>query len=347
LSGKWIVASATGDAADLITPKDVALHIVSGDRNMEFTAGTSRWTYHLNGGESKYKRDGLSLNSVAMWEGAALLVNTLVTGPQSFTTMDRWRLSGDRTSLRVTRQIVTQRGEREVTIVYRREGATSNVTEAPTAPPASPVVAEQPAQNLAKRDAPAAGQVVVAAGTRIPLVLLNQVDSKRSQDGDRIYLETAFPITVDNRIVIPKGSSVAGTVTRAKQPGRAKGKGELYIRFDTLTLPNGVTRDFRSRLGAAGDVQGQVDRQEGKVTGESDHGADARRVGQTTSAGAAVGGIATGSGMGVGVGAAAGAAAGLASVLLKRGPDASLPRGASVEMILDRDLIYNDGDLLR
>ena len=45
-SGKWIVVSATGDAADLITPKDVALHIVSGDRTMEFTAGTSRWTYH-------------------------------------------------------------------------------------------------------------------------------------------------------------------------------------------------------------------------------------------------------------------------------------------------------------
>jgi len=34
------------------------------------------------------------------------------------------------------------------------------------------------------------------------------------------------------------------TVTQVKKPGRVKGRGELYVRFDTLTLPNGVCRDF-------------------------------------------------------------------------------------------------------
>jgi type IV secretion system protein VirB10 len=51
--------------------------------------------------------------------------------------------------------------------------------------------------------------------------------------------------------------------------------------------------------------------------------------------------------MGVGIGAAAGAAAGLASVFGSRGPDAVLRRGTTVEMMLDRDLSFRLGELLR
>src|SRR5580700_2487465 len=90
----------------------------------------------------------------------------------------------------------------------------------------------------------------VQAGTRIPLGLINSVSTKHSSAGDRIYLETVFPIVIDSHIVIPPGSYVTGTVTDVKRPGRVKGRGELYDRFDSITLPNGVTRDFRSRLGS-------------------------------------------------------------------------------------------------
>src|SRR6201999_7861 len=95
----------------------------------------------------------------------------------------------------------------------------------------------------------------VQAGTRIPLGLINSVSTKHSAAGDRIYLETVFPIVIESHIVIPPGSYVTGTVTEVKRPGRMKGRGELYVRFDTLTLPNGVTRDFRSRLGSV-DARG-------------------------------------------------------------------------------------------
>jgi type IV secretion system protein VirB10 len=44
--------------------------------------------------------------------------------------------------------------------------------------------------------------------------------------------------------------------------------------------------------------------------------------------------------MGAGIGAAAGAAAGLAGVLLTRGPDAVLAKGSTIEMVLDRPLIF-------
>ena len=41
----------------------------------------------------------------------------------------------------------------------------------------------------------------------------------------------------------------------------------------------------------------------------------------------------------VGIGALAGAGAGLAGVLLSRGPDATLTKGTTMEMVLDRPLV--------
>ncbi|HUS05046.1 MAG TPA: hypothetical protein VMZ52_02030 [Bryobacteraceae bacterium] len=191
---------------------------------------------------------------------------------------------------------------------------------------------------------------VVTPGTRIPLSLINSVSTKSAAEGDRIYLETVFPILVNGKIVIPAGSYVAGTVTEVKRPGRVKGRGELYVRFDSLTLPNGVTRDFRARMGALdGRASEELDKNEGKVKSEGNKGGDARTVGETAAGGASIGAIAGSvaghTGMGVGIGAAAGAAAGLAGVLLSRGPEAVLAKGTTLEMVLDRPLNFSETEI--
>ena len=195
-----------------------------------------------------------------------------------------------------------------------------------------------------------AGNYVVDTGTKVPLTLINSVSTKHSVEGDRVYLQTVYPIMVNGRIVIPPGSYVAGTVTEVKRPGRVKGRGELFLRFDSLTLPNGVTRDFRARIGTMdGRANEDFDRAEGKIKSEGNKGGDARSVGEATAAGASVGVIAGGGsghyGMGAGIGAAAGAAAGLMGVLLTRGPDAVLAKGSTIEMILDRQLHFEDSEL--
>jgi type IV secretion system protein VirB10 len=159
-----------------------------------------------------------------------------------------------------------------------------------------------------------------------------------------------FPILVDGRIVIPPGSYVAGTVTQVKRPGRVKGRAELYVRFDSLTLPNGVTRDFRARMGALdGRASEELDKTEGKILGEGNKSGDAQRVGEATAAGASVGAIsgstAGRAGMGAGIGAAAGATAGLVGVLMSRGPEAVLAKGTTLEMVLDRPLQFDEGEL--
>ena len=190
------------------------------------------------------------------------------------------------------------------------------------------------------------GTYTVEAGTRIPLGLINSVSTKHSAPGEKVYLETVFPIVVRNHIVIPPGSHVTGTVTQVKRPGRVKGKGELYVRFDSIILPNGTTRDFRSRLGGI-DARGSehLDEKEGMIQGDSNKGGDLKTVATGTLGGASLGGIIARSGTGAGIGSAAGAAAGLAAVLLTRGPDAILAKGSTVEMILDRPLTFEQSEI--
>ena len=197
---------------------------------------------------------------------------------------------------------------------------------------------------LAQDSAPVESYTVVP-GTRIALGLVNSVSTKHSVAGDRIYLETVFPVVMNSHIVIPTGSYVTGTVTDTKKPGRVKGKAEMFVRFDSLTLPNGVTREFRSRLGSIdGRSNEKLDSKEGVIKGDSNKGGDTRAVAEAAAAGGSIGviaGSANGTpGAGLGLGSLAGAAAGLMGVLLTRGPDAELARGSTVEMVLDRPLLF-------
>jgi hypothetical protein len=202
----------------------------------------------------------------------------------------------------------------------------------------------------AEAEEEASNSYVVPTGTRIPLGLINSISTRSAAPGDRVYLETVFPIVVAGKIVIPPGSFVTGTVTAAERPGRVKGKGQLYLRFDMLTLPNGVTRDFLARVGGLdGGLREGLDRDEGAITGDSDKASDATTVIGTTVTGGSVGvmgGLAAGNaGRGAGIGLAAGAAAGLASVLLTRGPDVVLPAGSSLEMVTDRPIEFREDEL--
>src|SRR5271168_3649749 len=140
---------------------------------------------------------------------------------------------------------------------------------------------------------PAGKTFQVEPGTHIPLSLINSVSTKHAAAGDRVYLETVFPILAGGRIVIPPGSYVMGTITNLQRPGKIKGRGEFYLRFDSLTLPNGVTRDFRARVASLdGRASEELDKTEGKIKSEGNKAGDARTIGETAATGASVGAIA-------------------------------------------------------
>ncbi len=195
-----------------------------------------------------------------------------------------------------------------------------------------------------------ATELIVPAGTRVPLVMINSIGSKNSQAGDPVYLRSVYPVTLDGRIMIPAGTHVSGSVVYSKRPGRVKGRGLLGIRLELMILPNGVIRDLAGRPEALdGRSPENFDRETGTVTSPGTKGEDAEGIANATVRGASVGSIvgAIGgrSGTGLGVGTVAGAGPGLAKVLLTRGPDVLLDRGTHVEMLLERDLYFSEDEL--
>jgi hypothetical protein len=300
--------------------------------------------YPLDGRSQKYQTGNLEKNTATKWEGAALLVNTIVSGPENFSIAERWERSKDHNTLTIERNIVRQNGETESVLVY-----VDPLAEVTYQPPPMPA-RSAPQQALIPRTAPPplTSEYLVAAGTHVLLRLTNPVNTKSTVAGNRIYLETAVPVFVNGRLIIPIGSYVAGTVTDAKRAGRVKGKSALTLEYDSITLRNGTSRDLHSRPDSV-DSRGNLDKSEGTITGDSNKGGDAGRVAQTTAAGTGVGAVAGAAaghlGTGAGIGAGVGAVAGLASVLSSRGPDVVLPAGTTMDMVLDRDLRYTEEEL--
>jgi hypothetical protein len=212
------------------------------------------------------------------------------------------------------------------------------------ASPAQPPAAEAPPDSIVSESAPKAAPakyVVVPSGTRLPLILHNAVTTRNAKPGDPIYLETLFPVVIDNRILIPAGSYVQGEIQEAKRPGKVKGTGEIRLRLNSMILPNGYAVDFNAVPTNAGTGGNEATDKEGNIHGDTDKADDVGTVLKSTGIGAGVGGIATQSAKGAGIGAGAGAAVGLAAVLLTRGPELELPRGTTVDVVLDRT-VYLD-----
>jgi hypothetical protein len=210
--------------------------------------------------------------------------------------------------------------------------------QAPEGPqPEAPPPAVLPAAAPAPHHAPSSEQVIVPSGTRMGVILENGISTASAKPGDSVYFRTSFPITINNKVVVPVGSYLRGEVTDSKRPGHVKGKGELRIHLNTLVFPNGYTVDLNAAPHSTDGGSGTKTDSEGKITGPGGKTKDVETVASTTATGAAIGAIA-GGGKGAGIGAGIGGAAGLAAILLSRGPEAQLPRGSSMDLVLERDL---------
>jgi type IV secretion system protein VirB10 len=184
----------------------------------------------------------------------------------------------------------------------------------------------------------------VPTGTHIPLVLHNGISTRSARPGDPVYFEPLFPVMIDGHVAIPAGTYISGEVTESKRPGRVKGRAELGVKFTTMILPNAYMVNLNaSPGGAAGTGGGETMDKEGKISGDSDKASDIGTIAKTTAAGAGIGGLATQSAKGAGIGAGIGAAAGIAAVLMSRGPEAELPRGSTLDAVINRP-IFLDAD---
>src|ERR1700687_3947501 len=246
-SGVWKLDPARSEIRNLPSPPDPFLKVEQSGTALtlrasaEENAAPTISVYPLDRRTEKRQVGNITTSTQTKWEGSALLVNTLVSGPQNYTVMERWKRSRDGNTLTIARTIVRLSGESESILVYENP-AVAVVTPAPR--PERVTVGQAVIPSAAEAQDTTA-EYMVDAGTRVLLRLTNAVNTKHTAVGDRVYLETAVPVFVNGHLVIPRGSYVAGTVIESQRAGRVKGKSALNLRFDSLTLPNGVTRDFR------------------------------------------------------------------------------------------------------
>jgi len=211
--------------------------------------------------------------------------------------------------------------------------------------------AQTPATPHNPEPAPARKTYAVPAGTKVLLELRSAVNTKSARPGDGVYLTSSFPVVVGNRVMIPTGVYVQGTVDRVV-PGSRRSKAELDMHFTSIIFPNGSVVEIPGMVDSLPGAKNQKVKDDGEGTIQQD-GNKGRNAGETAK-------IALPSGAGVGTiggatsghpleGGLAGLAVGAATVgivaLLTRNAEVDIPRGTQVEMVLQRPLILEEANL--
>lgn len=108
--------------------------------------------------------------------------------------------------------------------------------------PAGPICPDHHLQTTTLAASPS--QIIVPAGTTIPLAITQAVWAKTAKAGDRIYAETAFPVAVNNRMAIPAGTYVQGQIDSLSLPRLFSPHAQFQIHFTQLVFANGYVAAF-------------------------------------------------------------------------------------------------------
>lgn len=207
--------------------------------------------------------------------------------------------------------------------------ATLNAAGGPPAPapgavaePARPAPEAAPAQAPPSR-ARSRGTVNIPDGVEMKLRLTSQINTKTNQEGDRFTAVVLDPSEYADAIV-------EGHIAKLNKSGKATGKTELALAFDSIQLRDGrggklagqVEKVYESETVKTVDEEGNV--QTGSRTKET-----AVRGAGGAALGAIIGGIA-GGGKGAAIGAAIGAGVGVGSVFIQGGKDLILEPGTEI-----------------
>jgi hypothetical protein len=188
-------------------------------------------------------------------------------------------------------------------------------------------------------------EIIVPEGTVIPIIITAYLNTRSTQVGDTVYADTAYPIWIQQRLVIPKGSNIRGTITDVVRPGIIMGKGRLAVRFDNILLPNGVSRDFiASFRGIHSQGNEKIDRKTESVSsGSRSNPGEIGTVISTAGQGAIIGAVVD-KGSGAIIGGGAGAAGGIVTMLMSRDRNLVLNPGTQFDLELKRPLkfAYNE-----
>ncbi len=81
-----------------------------------------------------------------------------------------------------------------------------------------------------------AEMVTVPEGTKIAVALASPVDTGTARVGDPVRAATTFPVAVDGKVAIPKGTYAEGSIAKVRRRGRHAG---IDVHFTRLIFTNG------------------------------------------------------------------------------------------------------------
>ena len=167
-------------------------------------------------------------------------------------------------------------------------------------------------------------------GTQITLQLNDTLSTASNMEGDEFTAAAVNPVYLDDMIVIPKGSVVTGSVSRILRPDRLKGKAVLDLMFQSIRVPGYKPANIAATLmridpaGSGGTQGGENFTEREKPAGGAAASGNPKIGVRVQSQG----------GKNVGIGTSGG----LPSVFNLQGGDLRIPRGASMDITLDRPL---------
>ena len=162
-------------------------------------------------------------------------------------------------------------------------------------------------------------QLVVSADSVIGLQVETTVSSAAAEVEDDVDARVTRDVMVGDRVAIPAGTRVRGSVVLVEQAGKLRGTPRLGVRFHTAVMDDGAELPITT----------ETVYREGPARGSE----STRRIGGAAVGGAILGAI-FGGRRGAAIGSAAGAAGGTALAVAHNGPPASFPAGARVTIRL-------------
>ncbi len=167
------------------------------------------------------------------------------------------------------------------------------------------------------------GEVYIADGEQMRIRLTSPISTKTNREGDRF---TAVVLDPSNYAE----ATITGHIAKLSRSGRATGKTEMALAFDTITLRDGRSGRFDAQVERVyeSETVKTVD-EEGNVESGSRTKDTVVRSAGGGALGAIIGGIA-GGGKGAAIGAIIGATVGAGSVFIQGGKDLVLDTGTEM-----------------
>ena len=216
------------------------------------------------------------------------------------------------------------------------------VTSQDRIPDSAPVapIAEQPAHPAdghRHADLPAEAYAVVP-GTKFLVRLEDELDTKETREKMRFKVRTLEPLEAGSGIYLPPGAEIRGHVSRVESAGVA-GRAKIWLTFDEIRTKFATLPIVAEVVSVPGDhsVKTGTTQQEGLIEGRT---STQQAAAEAAAAGAAMGavkGVRDKDKKEIAEGAAAAA---IAAYLMEsgRGHEIDLPKGAKLELELERAL---------